>query len=132
MTNEVDGMTIAQVDYRDGGFTLMVRQESGEIREAVLDQQAVHLLLLTISKALASQAADPSGDSLMQPPMVDAEAVGLTTGSDEQGRSVLTVEIPSMPPMRFRFDDDLAREIVDKFRETLDTPMDVRLSMRPN
>lgn len=125
-------MALAQVDFRDGQFTLMVKSDSGAIQAVKLDQQAVHLLLLTISKALASQVADPAGDSLMQPPMVDAEAVGLTTGSDAQGRSVLTVEIPSMPPMRFRFDDDLAREIVDKFRETLDTPMDVRLSMRPN
>ncbi|KOX59801.1 hypothetical protein ADL19_03945 [Streptomyces purpurogeneiscleroticus] len=125
-------MALAQVDFRDGQFTLMVRNDSGAIQAVKLDQQAVQLLMLTASKALASSVADPAGDSLMQQPMVDAEAVGLTTGSDGRGLLVLTVEIPSMPPMRFRFDDDLAREIVDKFRETLDTPMDVRLSMRAN
>ena len=125
-------MVIAQMEYRDGRFMLSVQHESGETQRVELDQQAVQLLLLTASKALRSQKADPDGDPLMQPPMVDAEPVALSTGSDDQGRAVLTVELPLTPPMRFRFDDDMARGIVENFREILDAPSDVPRSTRMN
>ncbi|MHC2109078.1 hypothetical protein [Methylobacterium sp. CM6246] len=125
-------MVKAQVAYRDGRFMLLVRQESGEVQEAEMDQEGTQTLLFTASQALASQKADPDGDPLMQPPMIDAEPVALSTGSDDQGRAVLTVELPLMPPMRFRFDDDMAWGIVDNFRKTLEAPSDVRRTMRLN
>ena len=125
-------MTLAQVTFRDGRFVLLVRQESGAIHEAEMDRNAVDLLMFTASQALAGAKADPTGDPLLQPLMVDAEAQGVITGNDDRGHAFLTVQGAAIPPMRFRFDDNLARQVVDGFRELLDTPMDVRLSMRAN
>ncbi|MGH1572080.1 hypothetical protein ACRAWG_17055 [Methylobacterium sp. P31] len=125
-------MAIAWMEYDGGWFRLLVRQEAGEVQSTELDQQSVQALLFSASHALGSQKAGPAGDPLMQPPMIDAEPVALSTGSEEQGRAVLTVELPLMPPMRFRFDDDMARGIVENFREILDAPMVVRCSVRAN
>lgn len=125
-------MAIAWMEYDSGRFRLLVKQETGEVQSTELDQQSVQALLFSASRALAVQKADPARDLLMQSPMIDAEPVALSTGSDGQGRAVLTLELPLMPPMRFRFGDDMARGIVENFREVLEAPMDIRRSMRPN